>query len=202
MEKFSVSLALCAGNSMVTGEFLSQRPVTRSFDDFFDLRLNKRLSKQSRREGFETPSRSLWRHCNDMTRNRWIEERGWCQINGHLFSREPVVSIDKQENVSQIAKFMGPTWGPPGSCRPQMGPMLAPWTLLSGMWCKWLWLLCVFPRVDSLTVIAVIGVGEVFTQEYWCRNNIPLNVLLYRVVRMTQWRPHRIQASLYSTTHT
>ena len=34
--------------------------------------------------------------------------------------------------VTQIAKFMGPTWGPPGSCRPQMGPMLAPWTLLSG----------------------------------------------------------------------
>ena len=35
--------------------------------------------------------------------------------------------------ISQIANFMGPTWGPPGSCRPQMGPMLAPWTLLSGM---------------------------------------------------------------------
>ena len=34
---------------------------------------------------------------------------------------------------SQIAKSMGPTWGPPGSCRPQMGPMLAPWTLLSGL---------------------------------------------------------------------
>ena len=33
---------------------------------------------------------------------------------------------------TQIAKFMGPTWGPPGSCRPQMGPMLAPWTLLLG----------------------------------------------------------------------
>ena len=31
----------------------------------------------------------------------------------------------------QIAKSMGPTWGPSGSCRPQMGPMLAPWTLLS-----------------------------------------------------------------------
>ena len=30
---------------------------------------------------------------------------------------------------SQIAKFMGPTWGPPGSCRLQMGPMSAPWTL-------------------------------------------------------------------------
>ena len=33
---------------------------------------------------------------------------------------------------AQISKFMGPTWGPPGSCRPQMGPMLAPWILLSG----------------------------------------------------------------------
>ena len=33
---------------------------------------------------------------------------------------------------TQIAKFLGPTWGPPGSCLPQMGPMLAPRTLLSG----------------------------------------------------------------------
>ena len=32
---------------------------------------------------------------------------------------------------TQIAKFMGPTWGPPGSCRPQMGPILAPWILLT-----------------------------------------------------------------------
>ena len=35
----------------------------------------------------------------------------------------------------QITKFMGPTWGPPGSCRPQMGPMLAPWTMLSKALC-------------------------------------------------------------------
>ena len=35
-----------------------------------------------------------------------------------------------------IARIMGPTWGPPGSCRPQMGPMLAPWTLLSGSRCN------------------------------------------------------------------
>ena len=46
METFSVSLALCAGNSPVTGEFPPQRAVTRSFDVFFDLRPNKRLSKQ------------------------------------------------------------------------------------------------------------------------------------------------------------
>ena len=65
METFSALLAICAGNSPVTGEFPSQRPVTRSFDDFFNLRLNKRLSKQSRRRWFETPSRSLWRYFNE-----------------------------------------------------------------------------------------------------------------------------------------
>ena len=64
METFSALLALCAGNSPVTGEFPSQRPVTRSFDVFFDLHLNKRLSKQSWGWWFETPSRPLWRHCN------------------------------------------------------------------------------------------------------------------------------------------
>ena len=47
METFSALLALCAGNSPVTGEFPAQRPVTRSFDVFFDPRPNKRLSKQS-----------------------------------------------------------------------------------------------------------------------------------------------------------
>ena len=60
METFSALLAICAGNSPVPGEFPAQRPVTRSFDVFFDLRLNKRLSKQSRGWWFETPSRSLW----------------------------------------------------------------------------------------------------------------------------------------------
>ena len=47
----------------VTGEFPSQRQVTQSFDVFFDLRLNKRFRKQSRRWWFEMPSFSLWRHC-------------------------------------------------------------------------------------------------------------------------------------------
>ena len=40
MESFSALLALCAGNSPVTGEFPSQRPVTRNFDVLFDSRLN------------------------------------------------------------------------------------------------------------------------------------------------------------------
>ena len=71
METFSALLALCAGNSPVTGEFPSQRPVTRSFDVFLDLRLNKRLSKQSGHQWYETPSRSLWRHCNVIS---WVKQ--------------------------------------------------------------------------------------------------------------------------------
>ena len=64
METFSALPAICAGNSPVAGEFPAQRPVTRSFDVFSDLRLNIRLSKQSWGWWFETPSRPLWRHCN------------------------------------------------------------------------------------------------------------------------------------------
>ena len=64
METFSALLAICAGNSPVPGEFPTQRPVTRSFDVFFDLCLNKRLSKQWWGWWFETLSRPLWRHRN------------------------------------------------------------------------------------------------------------------------------------------
>ena len=64
MEIFSASLALCVGNSPVIGEFPAHRPVTRSFDVFFDLRLNKRLNKQSWGWWSETSSCPLWRHCN------------------------------------------------------------------------------------------------------------------------------------------
>ena len=46
------------------GEFTG--PVTRNFDVFFDLHLNKRLSKQSRGWRFETPSHPLWRHSNEV----------------------------------------------------------------------------------------------------------------------------------------
>ena len=53
------------GNSPATGEFPSQRPVTRCFEVFFDLRLNNQLSKQLRRRWFETQSRLLWHHCNE-----------------------------------------------------------------------------------------------------------------------------------------
>ena len=67
METFSALLAICAGNSTDPGEFPTQRPVTRSFDVYFDLRPNKRLSKQSWGWWFETPSHPFWRHRNGIS---------------------------------------------------------------------------------------------------------------------------------------
>ena len=63
---FRVTGPLC-GEFTGPGEFPTQRPVTRSFDVFFDLRLNKRLSKHSWGWWFETLSWSLWRHHNAST---------------------------------------------------------------------------------------------------------------------------------------
>ena len=67
IETYSALLAICAGNSSFTGEYPTQRPVTRSFAVFFDLRLNKLLSKQSWGWWFETLSSPLWRHSNDIS---------------------------------------------------------------------------------------------------------------------------------------
>ena len=63
METFSVLLALCAGKWPVPGEFPAQRPVTRCFDNFLDMSLNKRLRKQSWGWWFETQTHPLWCHC-------------------------------------------------------------------------------------------------------------------------------------------
>ena len=71
METFSPLLTICVGNSPVPGDFPSQRQVTRSFDVFFDLRRNMRLSKQSWGWWFETLSRSLWRQCNADLHSRY-----------------------------------------------------------------------------------------------------------------------------------
>ena len=63
METISALMAICEGNSSVSGEVPKQRPVTRSVVVFFDLRRIKRLNKQSWGWWFETLSRPLWRHC-------------------------------------------------------------------------------------------------------------------------------------------
>ena len=82
---------LC-GNSPVTGEFPSQRPVRQSSDVFFDLRLNKWLSKQSRHWWFEMPSCSLWRHCNDQNLVQCNCHNLLCSVNTwHLDTRSGII---------------------------------------------------------------------------------------------------------------
>ena len=64
-------LALCEENPPIHHWwFPSQRPVMQSFDVFFDLHLNKWLSKQLGGQSFEMPLHSLWCHCNALTQRQ------------------------------------------------------------------------------------------------------------------------------------
>ena len=49
------------------------------------------------------------------------------------FSKMGPACLQIMKVCTMIARFMGPTWGPSGTDRTQVGPMLAPWTLLSGL---------------------------------------------------------------------
>ena len=66
---FSALLAFCAGNSPVYGEFPAQRPVTRSFDIFLSAP-ESTVKQTMEMPVFETPSRSLSRHCNELQTGR------------------------------------------------------------------------------------------------------------------------------------
>ena len=98
VETFSALLAFCAANSPVPGEFPTQRPVTGIVDVFFDLRPNKQWGWW-----LETPSRPLSRQCNGKS-EPLIESHERRKRHGTLHFKP-----------TQIAKFMGPTWGLP--CR-------------------------------------------------------------------------------------
>ena len=91
METFSGLLAICAGNSPVPGEFHAQRPVTRSFDFFFDLRLNKWLSKQSWGWRFETLSQPFRRHCNVIPHSY----NSWWAISSFIITVSPRILTNK-----------------------------------------------------------------------------------------------------------
>ena len=84
---FRVTGPLC-GEFTGPGEFPTQRPVTRSFDVLFDLRLNKRLSKQPWGWWFETPARSLWRQRNVLNGSSlWLNKLGLVPFHGKLLCR-------------------------------------------------------------------------------------------------------------------
>ena len=86
---------------LLTGEFPSQRPVTRSFDVFLDLHLNKRLSKQSRRGWLKTPSRSLWRHFN-AHRFLWHVTPWWCN-----YSYTPHLQLQFNQTAVEVTVWEG-----------------------------------------------------------------------------------------------
>ena len=71
---------------------------------------------------------------------RRLNKQSICSWFGDILCIRRYVSTVKKG--PQIAKFMGPIWGPPGSCRPQMGPMSAPWTLLTWGFSKRVFSVC------------------------------------------------------------
>ena len=98
-------------------------------------------------------------------------------------------------------RFMGPTWGPSGADRTQVGPMLAPWTLLSGLviykvliktspnantrYIQRMWNLysdCLYAKVDLYSVI-------------FCRNTAVWNISTYLVNYMC-WQEHLLFCNL------
>ena len=94
---------------------------------------NKSILSHSIIKILSSIDRSIWRinkKCFTMIR--------WSVVSNKLMARVCfLVSFMSSEfgmcpYLTQITRFMGPTWGPPGSCQPQMGPMLALWTMLSG----------------------------------------------------------------------
>ena len=124
METFSALLVICAGNSPVPGEFPAQRPVARRFGVFFDLRLNKRLSKQSWGWRFEILSRPLWRHCNECLQwqprieagvraNLTAAATSWgifrCKIRAVVDSSKKTVDRNIPNSMALWA-HVGPTW--------------------------------------------------------------------------------------------
>ena len=97
-------LAFCLRNSPVTGEFPLQRPVTQIFDVFFDLHLEKWLSKQSCGWWFETPSCSLWHHCNVTGNNVSLHISSWMLPLSFVWT---IVYIDGK--VQDCSNFINPS---------------------------------------------------------------------------------------------
>ena len=99
---FRVTGPLC-GEFTGPGEFPTQRPVTRSFDVFFDLRLNEPLSKQPWGWCFETLSPSLWRHRNEVTRQDDISQ--WANIPADTATGQPGWSTEFVEIYRQVSNI-------------------------------------------------------------------------------------------------
>ena len=110
-ETFSASLAICAGNSPVPGGFPAQRPVMHSNDVFFDLRLNKRLSQQSKGWWFETLSFPLCCNCNGWTYDRRaVHVRQFSVAETYLVQSLPLTWIPSTSTLPWLLQFWYFLW--------------------------------------------------------------------------------------------
>ena len=83
---------------------------------------------------FQTPQVSVvYLSCNLTTQYFLLQYQCFHQIRMREQAKQ---AVQRLGCTSLIARCMGPTWGPSGAGRTQVGPMLAPWTLLSGMY-RW-----------------------------------------------------------------
>ena len=114
--------------------------------------------------------------------------KSWC--HAHMYLHIRAQHISHLDSLTQIARFMGLTWGPPGADRTQVGPMLAPWTLLSGKACKttnWesgIWQKS--PQVENKTI-----------HHFWGLVNIPFNVKPCILDMLCQNSPYKGRGSIY-----
>ena len=116
MDTFSALPALCERNPPVTGRFPSQRPVTRSFDIFFDLRLNKRLSKQSKLRWFEIwvviVGNQTWHLPTIFTRrhiNKWTQRKKFQGFKVESSSNYYVMNCINRKWKEQMEHWNGET---------------------------------------------------------------------------------------------
>ena len=118
---FRVTGPLC-GEFTGPGDFPTQRPVTRSFDVFFDLRLNKRLSKQPWGWWFETPPWSLWCQCVNIN-----------EINYPNSQLIHVISAPKNLMKHEFRQNHAPFFGVGGRCS-GVGRSGVGWVLCPPRW--------------------------------------------------------------------
>ena len=135
--KTNTLLAICAGNSPVPGEFPSHRPVTRSFGVFFDLRLNKRLSKQSwgRLVIWDAIVAIMTLMCRGPVMQKAFPGHSFmADTHIHGWSSVPTSDIYKTFPDSKFhGAKMGPLWGRRDTGWPHVGPMnFGIWVITAG----------------------------------------------------------------------
>ena len=158
MKTFSALLAICAGNSPVTGEFLAQRPVTRSFDVFFDLRPNKRLSKQSRGWLFLDQILSQNLSANIKTNTHWINIlKAWAKWSSWWWRHFQTYFLDRMFCILI-----------------QKSQSFVPWSLMAiyKYWSRWLYNVKWARSINLNQWLNVLTPSyESFLQCYWLNYN-------------------------------